>query len=181
MKALEAFGGVCGESVCETLVREFEAGLVELTSDEVFVALPDLSDLSPEGVLDLPFGGCSGDDECLFVCHEPPDHGERGGVCLARCVAGSDGDLAVEFECAQYLSLLLPGFFVQPIDGKCYGVLEWFCGCLLSEPLITLIFVMGCDLGCLLLGSVMDGVVLGRVWVLHLGITSQLLLRRPLG
>ena len=47
------------------------------------------------------------------------------------------------------------------------GMVLWKC--VLSEPLITLIFVMGCDLGCLLLGSVMDGVVLGRVWGLHSG------------
>ena len=69
MEALESFGGVCRESVCETLVGEFESGLGEFAADELFVSFPDVAYLSPDGVFDLSFRGCGRDDQCLLVCH----------------------------------------------------------------------------------------------------------------
>ena len=115
VESLESFGSVGGETECEAPVRELELGLGHASADEFAVVLVEVSDLAPKKVLDLALGRRGGDDDGLVVGHEPPYRREGRGEGLARTVAGPDGDVLVESERVENLSLLVPRMHAETV------------------------------------------------------------------
>ena len=121
MKALEALGGVGGESVCEAFVGEDESCLGDFSADEVLVALVDGADFTPQELFDLPLGGCGGEDDGIVVGHEPSQGCEGGGESFARSVARTHGDEVVVSDGVKDVYLFLPRLGAEVVSQEPFG------------------------------------------------------------
>ena len=60
------------------------------------------------------------------MCHEPPDDGDCGGVCLAGSVGGLDGYEVVAAEGFEDLLLLLSEGDAESLGGEPFGLVAPF-------------------------------------------------------